>query len=318
MINITKIFNDIQSVTITLFKIMIPTIIVVKLFEELGLIIICTEIMKPLTGFIGLPSELAIVLTTTMLINLYAGLIVISAITFTQDLTLAQSTILAMFMLFTHGLPVEVLISSKSGVRAWVTIFIRVGSGIIFCFLLNHIMNSFSYFSKKISINLPKTLPNDDITYWIIGQFKSLFFILIIIILLIIFLEILKSLGIEKLIRLIFKPFLKFLGIGEKASTIAVVGVTLGVSFGGGLLIKEVSSGKIPRNDVFGVVCLINLFHSAFEDTSLMMLLNPSLIIILFGRAFFSILVVFFLMIIVKKLPDIFWEKYLINKNLSC
>ena len=124
--------------------------------------------------------------------------------------------------------------------------------------------------------------------------------------------------GIEKFIRLIFKPFLNFVGIGDKASTIAVVGVTLGVSFGGGLLIKEVSSGTIPRNDVFGVVCLINLFHSAFEDTSLMMLLNPSLIIILFGRALFSMIVVLFLMMIVKNLPDTIWEKYLINKNLPC
>ncbi len=318
MSNISKIINDIKSVSLTLFKIMIPTIIVVKILEELGFILILTKILEPITGFIGLPSELAIVITSTMLINLYAGLIVISAITFTQDLTLAQSTILATFMLFTHGLPIEVLISQKSGVRIWVTLFLRIGSGVIFCFILKKIMNSFSYFSKTISINLPKTLPNDDFFYWVIGQFKSLLFIFIIIILLIIFLEFLRIIGIEKFIRLIFKPFLNFVGIGDKASTIAVVGVTLGVSFGGGLLIKEVSSGTIPRNDVFGVVCLINLFHSAFEDTSLMMLLNPSLIIILFGRALFSMIVVLFLMMIVKNLPDTIWEKYLINKNLPC
>ena len=316
MPSIIKIINDIQSVSLTLFKIMIPTIIVVKVLEELGFIIVLTEILKPLTSFIGLPPELAIVITSTMLVNLYAGLIVISAVTLTQDLTLAQSTILATFMLFTHGLPIEVLISYKSGVRIWVTLFLRVGSGIVFCFLLKNFMGLFNYFSKTIYINLPKTLPNSDLFYWIVGQFKSLFFIFIIIIFLIIFLEILKIIGIEKLIRLLFKPFLNFIGIGDKASTIAVVGVTLGVSFGGGLLIKEVSSGTIPRNDVFGVVCLINLFHSAFEDTSLMMLLNPSLIVILFGRALFSIIVVLLIMMIVKKLPDYVWEKYLINKNL--
>ena len=318
MPSIIKIINDIKRVSLTLFKIMIPTIIVVKILEELGFIIVLTEILKPLTSFIGLPPELAIVITSTMLVNLYAGLIIISSITLTQDLTLAQSTILATFMLFTHGLPVEVLISYKSGVRIWVTLFIRIGSGIFFCFLLKHLMSSFSYFSKTIYINLPKTLPSDDFFYWIIGQFKSLFIIFIVIIILIIFLEFLKILGIERLIRLIFKPFLNFLGIGDKASTIAIVGVTLGVSFGGGLLIKEVSSGTIPRNDVFGVVCLINLFHSAFEDTSLMMLLNPSLVIILIGRALFSIIVVLILMMVVKNLPDYFWEKYLINKNLPC
>ena len=41
------------------------------------------------------------------------------------------------------------------------------------------------------------------------------------------------------------------MGVGDKAATIAVVGVTLGLGFGGGLLIKEVSSGNIPKEDVF-------------------------------------------------------------------
>ena len=39
------------------------------------------------------------------------------------------------------------------------------------------------------------------------------------------------------------------MGVGDKAATIAVVGVTLGLGFGGGLLIK-VSSGNIPKEDV--------------------------------------------------------------------
>ena len=53
------------------------------------------------------------------------------------------------------------------------------------------------------------------------------------------------------------KPFLNFLGVGEKASTIAVVGVTLGIGFGAGLLIKEVKTGKLHYKDVFGVLVLV-------------------------------------------------------------
>ncbi len=69
---------DIVDVSVTLFKIMIPTLIVVKILEEIGVVLILNQIMAPLTSLMGLPVEMAIVLTTTMLTNPYAGLIVFS------------------------------------------------------------------------------------------------------------------------------------------------------------------------------------------------------------------------------------------------
>ena len=106
------------------------------------------------------------------------------------------------------------------------------------------------------------------------------------------------------------------MGIGDQAATIAIVGVTLGISFGGGLLIKEVESGTIPKKDVFGVLCFINLLHSVFEDTSVAMLLGPSLFIILVVRIIFTVLLVVLLMRIVTLLPDIIWQNFLTNNNI--
>ena len=84
---------------------------------------------------------------------------------------------------------------------------------------------------------------------------------------LVIILDFLKYIGVEKLIEKALKPFLNFLGVGEKASTIAVVGVTLGIGFGAGLLIKEVKTGKLHYKDVFGVLVLVGMLHSIIEDT---------------------------------------------------
>ena len=63
---------DIVDVSFTLFKIMIPTLILVKTLEELGVVLMLNQIMAPLTSLMGLPVEMAIVLTTTMLTNPYA------------------------------------------------------------------------------------------------------------------------------------------------------------------------------------------------------------------------------------------------------
>ena len=88
---------------------------------------------------------------------------------------------------------------------------------------------------------------------WAIEQIKALIFVQIVIIVLLFFLEGLRVIGVERLIKIALNPFLRFMG-GDQAATIAVVGVTLGLGFGGGLLIKEVASGTIPKKDVFGVL----------------------------------------------------------------
>jgi len=50
---------------------------------------------------------------------------------------------------------------------------------------------------------------------------------------------------------------------------LAIVGITLGVSFGGGLLINEAKRGHISPRDIFVAMMLLNLLHSLIEDTLL-------------------------------------------------
>ncbi|MBT4953916.1 MAG: hypothetical protein HON24_07495 [Rhodobacteraceae bacterium] len=126
-------------------------------------------------------------------------------------------------------------------------------------------------------------------------QIKGLIFIQIVIIALLTALAILKILGIERLIALCMRPFLNLIKIDENASTIMVVGLTLGLGFGGGLMIKEVKAGHVNKMQALSALVFINLFHSVFEDTALMMLLGPSLLVILVLRFLFCVLVAFLL-----------------------
>ena len=130
------------------------------------------------------------------------------------------------------------------------------------------------------------------------------------------FLEGLRVIGVERLIKLALSPFLRFMGVGDRAATIAVVGVTLGLGFGGGLLIKEVSSGNIPKEDVFGVLSFLNLSHSVFEDTAVVMLLGPSLFIVLVGRMIYAMLFVYVLMKFAASLSEEMWKQHLTNANI--
>ena len=163
---------------------------------------------------------------------------------------------------------------------------------------------------------MPQVNIDPSLVGWLKTQLLSLVMIQLIIIILLVFLEILRLIGVERLMQWLLGPFLSAMHIGDRASTIAIVGVTLGLGFGGGLLIKDVETGTIAKKDVFGVVCFINLLHSIFEDTAIVMLMGPSLVIVLGFRLIFAFALIYAIMAAVKFLPDHYWQRFLTNQNI--
>ncbi|WP_419831312.1 hypothetical protein [Endozoicomonas atrinae] len=72
-----QVFQDSISVSWTLFRIMIPTILVLKVIEEAGGIVYLSQLLDPVMSAVGLPSELGLVWATTLLVNIYSGLLVL-------------------------------------------------------------------------------------------------------------------------------------------------------------------------------------------------------------------------------------------------
>ena len=312
-----KVTNDIFIVSFELFKIMIPTLILVKVAEIYGLVAVLTNLFAPLMTVMGLPAEMALAITTTMLTNPYAGIIVLASTPGIEQLTVAQTTILASFILFTHSVIIEAAISRQAGLSAGATIIIRILSGVLFCTLLNSVFSTFELFGQTAVLNLPEMSTAPTLKQWIIDQIKGLVFIQFVIIILITFLEILRLLGIEKIIRICLSPFLKILNIGQSASTIVVVGLTLGLGFGGGLMIKDVKQGIVAPRSAVGALIFINLFHSLIEDTTILLLIGPSLFTILVIRGLFVFALTFVLIKIFDNLPINTYDRFLYSRSIN-
>ena len=212
-IDLKELAEDIITVSWSLFRVMIPTLIVVKIAQDLGAVDILDIWLQPVTELIGLPAALSIVLTTTMLTNPYAGLIVLASIEMITELSVAETSILASFMLFAHALPVEAVISRQAGTKIIFVVCLRVFTAVIFCFLLNQVLTSFDLLQQKALIHLPEFQVAPSLFEWSVDQIKGLIFIQIVIIALLTALAILKILGIERLIALCMRPFLNLIKI---------------------------------------------------------------------------------------------------------
>ncbi|CAK2697143.1 hypothetical protein FB440_1245 [Vibrio crassostreae] len=304
-----ELLKEIFDVTSTLFRIMIPIIIVIKVVEELGGIMILSEWLSPIMESVGLPKEMGLVWATTILTNIYAGLIIL--ISSDVPLTVAQASVLGSMMLLAHSLPIEGAIAKKAGVSWLATLSVRVGGSLVLAWLLN-----LSYQYGDL-LNYPATVlwqpeVSSDNSYigWAIEQLKNFAVIFMVISALLLLLKVLKVLGIEKLMALLLRPFLRLLGISKDATNLTIIGITLGLSFGGGLLINEAKKGHIAARDVFTAIMLLNLLHSLIEDTLLILLIGANFYTIFWGRIVFSVLIVALISHAIKRVKPTICERY--------
>ena len=97
---IKSILKEASNLTFTLLKIMIPISIIVKVLGELGIIELIGKNLSPIMNIVGLPGEFGLVWSTTMITNIYGGLLVFFSLAIENQYTTAQVSILAAMIAF--------------------------------------------------------------------------------------------------------------------------------------------------------------------------------------------------------------------------
>jgi len=313
---IKNTFKEALSTTWTLLKIMIPISIIIKLISELGFVEIIGNALSPVMELVGLSGELGIVWGTTMITNIYGGLIAFSALSINHSYSVANVTVLATMMLIAHTLPIELRISQKAGVRLWFMLALRIGSAFTLGWILNKIFSAFNLHNDAALIIWNPGQIDPSITGIIINELKNYTLIFLIIIGLMFLLKLLKISGIIDKLNNLLEPGLEFLGMSKKSAPTAIIGMTLGLSYGGGLLINEAKSGKLTTKDIFMSFSLMGLSHSLIEDSLLLLSIGASISGILVGRLIFTTIIIVILIRIIRRISKQRFEKYFITKPI--
>ncbi len=305
-------FKDAVSTTWTLLKIMIPISIIVKLISELGFVEIIGSTLSPVMELVGLPGELGIVWGTAMVTNIYGGLVAFSTLSLNHSYTVADVTVLAAMILIAHTLTIELRIAQKAGVRLWSMFVLRVGSAFILGWILNIIFSTFKLHNDSPLIIWNPGQIDTSITGIIINELKNYALIFLIIFGLLLLIKLLKISGFMDKLNNFLEPGLELIGMSKQSAPSAMIGMTLGLSYGGGLLINEAKSGKLTKKDIFMSFSLMGLSHSLIEDTLLMFSIGASISGILIGRLIFTIILIIIFTRLIRRISRERFEKYFI------
>jgi hypothetical protein len=310
---IKETLKDAGSTTLTLLKILIPVSIIVKILSELGAIEVIGDYLSHAMSVVGLPGEFGLVWATAMLTNIYGAIVVLFSLSIESSYTVAQVTVLATMILFAHALPIEARIAQKAGVKLWFTLFLRIFGAIFFGFVLNFIFSNFNLFQNENSMIWQPDLVDPSIFQWITEQIKYYLIIFLIILGLVALMRILQKTGAIKKLNNFLKPGLEILGMNKDTAPITIIGMTLGLAYGGGLIIRETKSKLLTKKDTFLSLSLMGLSHSLIEDTLLALSMGATIFGILFGRVLFTILIIVILIRIINHLSEKTFEKYFVN-----
>lgn len=278
-----------------LLKITIPVVIVTKILEELGMITLLSGYLEPVMGLIGLPGSMGLVWATAMLTNLYGAMVVFANLTGELNLSVAQVTVVGSAMLIAHSLPLELAISKKAGAPFMPIALLRLFGAFIYGFLLHTLCSSLELWQETATLLFQAEQKPATLLLWAVAQLKNFGLIIFVIFCIVIIMKILRVTGVLGFLERMLEPVLPLFGMSKKAAPVTVVGMVMGISYGGALIIRETNSGTMGKREVFFSLALMGLSHSLIEDTLLMVALGGHWGGLLVGRVLFSLVVIYLL-----------------------
>jgi len=289
--SVKQLFHDALSSYFVLIRLMVPALIIVKILDMVGGTALLAKVLSPVMHLVGLPAEVGIVWAAALLTSIYTALAVFADMSMDVPLTVAQVSVLGTMILVAHSLPVEGAVAKATGVPWAATVLIRLGGALIIGALLHLFYGTTGALQDPAIMVWRPEASDATLTAWALSQVKALAMIFLIILALMTLLRVLKALGIERLMHAMLAPMLRMIGIGREATNATIIGFTLGIGIGAGLLIREARTGKMSRRDIFLTMAFLGLCHSIIEDTLLILLMGADLSAILWTRLAFAVIV---------------------------
>jgi hypothetical protein len=271
-----------------ILRLMIPISLGVVLLQHFGVIAVISHYTEPLFRLVGLPGEAALVYITAALVNIYSAIAVMSTFAFDER----AITMLAISSLIAHNLIVETAVQRKTGSSALAMVCTRLGLSI----LSLAVMNLFLPANAVSSVLQLKSAGSTGIAEVLMSWLESSILLSVKIVVLVFGLnllqQILRKLGIIELLSKLLRPLLAVFGLPNRTSFLWIVANTLGLAYGSAVMISEVESGNLSKQEADLLNYHVAVSHSNLEDLLLFAAVGASVFWMLSVRLALAALIV--------------------------
>lgn len=262
-----------------LLKLTIPVSFLVFLLDHFGVLNLIAGWVAPLFKLIGLSGQASVILITSFFTNIYSVIAVMT----TLGTGYREGTILAVMCLISHALIVETAIQRRTGSKAWHMVLVRLSASFLAAFILNLVLPAEPEQLQRRAENVaPGFTP--AFLNWLSGISLTTIKILVLVNLLLIVQRMLNEFGLIKWILMPFQPLLKLFGLPKSTGFLLIVAYTLGLGYGGAIMINEAEEGRLSAGDADLLNYHIAISHSQLEDTLLFVAVGFPVLVMMVPR----------------------------------
>lgn len=222
-----------------------------------------SSFLSPVFNYLGLPGEATLAYVSGYFVNVYSAI----AAAATIGLDAREMTILAVMVLCSHNMIVETAVQKKTGTSAVRIVLVRTFSGIILAYILNLMLPDVGEADYGIVPDaVQKGTFGHEFVLWLKDAGLLVPKILGIIFLLNMLQALMAEFGIIRIISKMLKPLMRVFGLSGRCSFLWIVANTLGLAYGGAVMIEETRNGILSKKDIDELNTHIGISHSNLED----------------------------------------------------
>ena len=276
--------------TLFLARIMIPVSLAVALLTWTGILSLIAELLAPIMILLGLPGEAALVLVSSIFLNVYSAIAVIE----TLSLSLREVTILAIMTVTAHNLFVETAVMKKTGSSAMKMILLRLGWALVLGWTLNFILPAADLIGAEFVVGTIKPSFSSMIGTWGLSTLGLMGKILLLVCGVMIIQRLMEEFKVMYFLSRLLSPLMRFFGLNDETSFLWIVVNIAGYAYGAAVIMDRVNNGKMKPRDANLFNHHASLCHSLFEDTALYMAIGVPLFWLTVPRLLAATTVVWF------------------------
>ena len=271
-------------------SIIVPVSFLVMLLQWSGWLHHVEVVLKPLMGWLNLPSEAALPIISGMAVNVYASIAAMTVLPF----SIGQMTLIAVFVLTAHNLIMEGIIQHRSGTNAARITLVRLAAAVVTVICASQVLGDTSQSVAVAAGTATDVTFLEAVGQWALDALILLAKILGIIVGIMIALESMTSLGWTDRLFNVSRPLMKLLGLPDRAAMLWVTAAVFGLMYGGAVIQEKARQGDLSRAELERLHISIGINHSMVEDPFLFMALGLNGLWILAPKLVMAVLAVHF------------------------
>lgn len=283
---------------LTLVKIMLPVMVLVHVGQQLGWVDALGRAIAPAMAWLALPPEAGMIWVASVFVGVYGAIAALIGFAPELHLSVGQLSALGAMVLFAHAVPVEQSIVRRAGGSFWGTALLRIvvamayGGAVAWLSRLSGVLDEPASLTWLAASGASGGAAAGGTLEWLGSTALSLVLTFAVIVGLLILLDILERAGITRRVTGSLTPLLRFSGLDARAAPVTTVGVMLGLTYGGALIIEESARQNFSPRTRSLALAWLSLSHALIEDTLLVVALGADIWIVLVGRVLATLLII--------------------------